>query len=157
MQSHDITAKAGAHKGHRRVGRGIGSGRGKTCGRGTKGDGSRSGAVKFSLKEGGQMPLFRRLPKRGFNNYEFAETFEIVNVGQLEAFDDGSEVTVSHLAQARLIRSSGSQVKILGDGKLTKKLQVWAHRFSKSAQEKIGGCGGAAKVIEGKVQGRDSR
>jgi large subunit ribosomal protein L15 len=132
------------------VGRGRGSGTGKTCGRGTKGDGSRSGAVKFSLKEGGQMPLFRRLPKRGFNNYEFAETFEVVNIGQLEAFDDGSEVTLEQLLKARLIRKAGSRVKILGDGKLTKKLQIWGHRFSKSAQEKIGGCGGTAKVIESK-------
>jgi large subunit ribosomal protein L15 len=150
MQSHDITMKAGAHKRHKRVGRGRGSGIGKTCGRGTKGDGSRSGAVKFSLKEGGQMPLFRRLPKRGFNNYDFAKTFEVVNVGQLEAFDDGSEVTLEQLLKARLIRKAGSRVKILGDGKLTKKLQIWGHRFSKSAQEKIGGCGGTAKVIEGK-------
>jgi large subunit ribosomal protein L15 len=150
MQSHDMTMKAGAHKRHKRVGRGRGGGNGKTCGRGTKGDGSRSGAVKFSLKEGGQMPLFRRLPKRGFNNYDFAETFEVVNVGQLEAFDDGSEVTLEQLLKARLIRKAKSRVKILGDGKLTKKLQIWGHRFSKSAQEKIGGCGGTAKVIEGK-------
>jgi large subunit ribosomal protein L15 len=150
MQSHDMTMKAGAHKRHKRVGRGRGGGNGKTCGRGTKGDGSRSGAVKFSLKEGGQMPLFRRLPKRGFNNNDFAETFEVVNVGQLEAFDDGSEVTLEQLLKARLIRKAKSRVKILGDGKLTKKLQIWGHRFSKSAQEKIGGCGGTAKVIEGK-------
>jgi len=150
MQSHEITAKAGAHKRRKPVGRGRGSGHGKTCGRGQKGDGSRSGAVKFSLKEGGQMPLFRRIPKRGFNNYEFSEDFEIVNVGQLEAFEDGSEVTIEHLLGARLIRGAGRMVKILGDGKLTKKLQVQAHRFSKSAQEKIGGCGGTAKVVDEK-------
>jgi len=149
MQSHDITAIAGAHKKRRRVGRGRGSGHGKTCGRGTKGDGSRSGAVKFSLKEGGQMPLFRRIPKRGFNNYDFAESYEVVNVGQLEVFEDGSEVTIEHLRAARLIRGARGQVKVLGDGKLTKKLQVWAHRFSKSAQEKIGSSGGTAKVVEG--------
>jgi large subunit ribosomal protein L15 len=149
MLSHEITAKGGAHPKHKRVGRGRGTGNGRSAGRGMKGDGCRSGAVKFSLKEGGQMPLFRRLPKRGFNNYEFGDSFQVVNVGQLEAFEDGSEVTMEQLVAARLIRSSGSKLKILGDGKLTKKLQVSAHRFSKSAQEKIGGCGGTAKVIEG--------
>jgi len=147
MQSHDITTKAGAHPRRKRVGRGRATGNGKTCGRGTKGDGSRSGAVKFSLKEGGQMPLFRRLPKRGFNNYEFARRFEVVNIGQLESFEDGSEVTVEGLREAGLIRAAGRPVKVLGDGKLTKRLQVKAHRFSKSAQEKICGCGGTAEVV----------
>jgi large subunit ribosomal protein L15 len=113
------------------------------------GETSRSGGHEFCLKEGGQMPLFRRLPKRGFNNYEFAETFQVVNVGRLEAFEDGSEVTVEALAEARLIRDVAGKVKILGDGKLTKKLQVSAHRFSKAAQEKISGCGGTAKVLNG--------
>jgi large subunit ribosomal protein L15 len=149
MQIHDITARAGAHRKHKRVGRGRGSGHGKTAGWGMDGETSRSGGHEFGLKEGGQMPLFRRLPKRGFNNYEFAETYEVVNVGRLEAFEDGSEVTVEALAQARLIRDSRCKVKILGDGKLTKKLQVSAHRFSKAAQEKIGGCGGTAKVLNG--------
>jgi large subunit ribosomal protein L15 len=149
MQIHDITARAGAHRKHKRVGRGRGTGHGKTAGWGMDGETSRSGGHQFSLKEGGQMPLFRRLPKRGFNNYEFAVSFQIVNIGQLEAFEDGSEVTVESLAQARLIRSSAGKVKVLGDGKLTKKLQISAHRFSKAAQEKISGCGGTAKVIDG--------
>ncbi|MBP8304998.1 MAG: 50S ribosomal protein L15 [Phycisphaerae bacterium] len=148
MQSHEVTMKAGAHPRHKRVGRGRGGGNGKTCGRGAKGDGSRSGAVKFSLKEGGQMPLFRRLPKRGFNNVEFTRRFEVVNIGQLESFEDGSEVTVEALRKAGLVRRAGLPVKVLGDGKLTKRLEVKAHRFSKSAQEKISGCGGHAEVVK---------
>ncbi|MHC4476027.1 MAG: 50S ribosomal protein L15 [Planctomycetota bacterium] len=148
MLSHEITSVAGKHKARRRIGRGTGSGRGKTCGRGHKGSGSRSGASSRSLYEGGQMPLFRRLPKRGFSNYKFATRYEIVNVLQLERFEDGSAVGVEQLLQAGLVDSSSSKVKILGNGELTKKLEVSAHKFSKSAEQKIMGCGGTANVMK---------
>lgn len=143
----EITNIAGKKKARRRVGRGNGSGHGKTCGRGHKGSGSRSGAVSMSLYEGGQMPLFRRLPKRGFSNFNFTRRFEIVNVSQLESFNDGDDVGVEELLKAGLIRSCKSKVKILGDGELTKKLQITAHKFSKTAGQKIVGCGGTAKII----------
>ena len=93
------------------------------------------------------MPLFRRLPKRGFSNYQFARRCQIVNVSQLERFDDGADVGVEQLSNAGLIDSLKSKVKILGNGELTKRLQVTAHKFSKSAQEKIAASGGTAKVI----------
>lgn len=148
MLSHEITSVAGKYKARRRIGRGTGSGRGKTCGRGHKGSGSRSGASSRSLYEGGQMPLFRRLPKRGFSNYKFATRYEIVNVLQLERFEDGSAVGVEQLSQAGLVDSISSKVKILGNGELTKKLEVSAHKFSKSAEQKIVGCGGTANVMK---------
>lgn len=147
MLNHEITSIAGRHKSRRRVGRGTGSGRGKTCGRGHKGSGSRAGATSFSLYEGGQMPLFRRLPKRGFSNYKFATRCEIVNVWQLERFEDGTSVGVEQLSNAGLIDSNKSKVKILGKGDLTKKLQVTAHKFSKTAEQKIAASGGIAKVV----------
>ena len=147
MLNHQITSVAGKHKARRRVGRGSGSGHGKTCGRGTKGSLSRRGAMVSSLYEGGQVPLFRRLPKRGFSNYKFTTRFEIVNVSQLEKFEDGADVGVGELCQAGLVRSCESKVKILGDGELTKKLQVAAHKFSKTAEQKIAGCGGTTKTI----------
>jgi len=147
MLNHEITSKVGKHKRRRRVGRGTGSGHGKTCGRGHKGAGSRAGSVSLSLYEGGQMPLFRRLPKRGFSNVKFAKRCEIVNICQLERFEDGSSVSVEQLSDAGLIDSSKSKVKILGKGDLTRKLEVTAHKFSKSAEEKITASGGTAKVI----------
>lgn len=147
MLNHEITSVAGEHTRRRRIGRGTGSGRGKTCGRGHKGGGSRAGSISVSLYEGGQMPLFRRLPKRGFSNRKFATRCEIVNVSQLERFEDGSSVGVEQLSDAGLIDSNKSKVKILGKGDLTKKLQVTAHKFSKSAEQKIAASGGMAKVI----------
>ncbi|GAG20688.1 unnamed protein product [marine sediment metagenome] len=99
------------------------------------------------MYEGGQMPLFRRLPKRGFNNYQFARRYEIVNVAQLERFNDGTSVGVQQLANAGLVNNLSSKVKILGNGDLTKRLQVLAHKFSKTAQQKIAGCGGTAKTV----------
>jgi len=147
MLNCEITSVVGKHKARRRVGRGTGSGHGKTSGRGHKGSRSRAGATLKSLCEGGQMPLFRRLPKRGFNNYKFQTNFEIVNVSQLERFDDGADVSVQQLSNAGLIDSCKSKVKILGDGELTKKLQVTAHKFSKTAEQKIMGCGGSAQVV----------
>ena len=147
MLNHEITSIAGKHKRRRRVGRGPGSGHGKTCGRGHKGSGSRAGSTSISLYEGGQMPLFRRLPKRGFNNYKFAKRCEIVNVCQLEQFEDGAIVGVEQLSGAGLIDSIKSRVKILGKGDLTKKLQVTAHKFSKNAEQKIAASGGIVKMI----------
>jgi len=148
MLNYQITSIAGKHKARRRVGRGTGTGRGKTCGRGHKGSGSRAGSTSVSLYEGGQMPLFRRLPKRGFSNYKFATRYQVVNVSQLERFDEGAAVSVEQLSNAGLIDSLKSKVKILGNGELTKKLEVAAHKFSKTAEQKIIGCGGTAKVIQ---------
>ncbi len=147
MLNHEITSVAGKHKRRRRVGRGTGTGHGKTCGRGHKGGGSRAGSTSVTLHEGGQMPLFRRLPKRGFSNYKFATRCEIVYVSQLERFMDGADVGVEQLSVAGLIDSTKSKIKILGKGDLTKKLQITAHRFSKTAEQKIVASGGTVKVI----------
>ena len=147
MLNHEITCIAGKNKSRKRIGRGTGSGRGKTCGRGHKGAGSRAGSTALTLYEGGQMPLFRRLPKRGFSNYQFAKRCEIVNVSELDRFDDGADVGVEQLSDAGLIDSLKSKVKILGNGELTKKLKVTAHRFSKTAEEKILASGGSAELI----------
>jgi large subunit ribosomal protein L15 len=145
MMIHEVTEKAGKYKKRKRVGRGMGSGKGKTCGRGHKGAGSRAGfggSVRAS-SEGGQMPLFRRVPKRGFSNKLFRKHFEIVNTKALEArFDDGAEINAEALENAGLIRSAKMAVKILGEGDLTKKLNVTAAKFSKSAREKITNAGG---------------
>ena len=148
MMISDVLTKAGRNKKRKRIGRGIGSGHGKTSGRGHKGLGSRAGGTVRRLTEGGQMPMFRRLPKRGFNNKKFAARFEVVNVSQLERFDDGAQVGVEQLSQAGLVCALCSKVKILGDGELTKRLTVAAHKFSKTAEEKIIGCGGTATRIE---------
>ena len=148
MLSNEITAIAGAYKKRKRIGRGKGSGNGKTCGRGHKGCGQRPGSSVRPTYEGGQMPLFRRLPKRGFSNYDFANRYEIVNVSQLErVFDENTSIDVQGLVNAGLVDSVKSKVKVLGDGELTKKLNVVAHKFSKSAEQKISGCGGVAKVV----------
>ncbi len=152
MLSHEITSVVGKHKARKRVGRGRGSGLGKTSGRGTKGSLSRAGAKRYSLYAGGQIPVFRHLPKRGFNNKIFATRFEVVNVAQLERFEDGARIGVEQLSQAGLIPGVASRVKILGDGELTKRLQVAAHKFSKTAEQKIVGCGGTATRIEIEVK-----
>lgn len=146
MLSHEITSVVGRHKARKRVGRGRGTGQGGSAGRGTKGSLSRAGAKRFSLYEGAT-PFFRHLPKRGFNNKEFATRFMVVNVSQLERFDDGAQVGVEQLTSAGLIPGIETKVKILGDGELTKRLQVIAHKFSKSAEQKIVGCGGTATKI----------
>ena len=146
MLNHEITSLVGKHKRRRRFGRGSGSGHGKTFGRGHKGAGSRAGSTSVTLLEGGQMPLFRRLPKRGFNNYNFATRCE-VNISQLERFEDGADVGVEQLSSVGLINNTKSKIKILGMGDLTKKLQVTAHKFSKAAEHKIVASGGKAKII----------
>jgi large subunit ribosomal protein L15 len=148
MLNDEITTIAGRYKKRKRLGRGKGSGHGKTCGRGHKGCGSRPGSSTRLTYEGGQMPLFRRLPKRGFNNYNFSKRYEVVNISQLERiFDDGAAINVQELATAGLVDSFKSKVKVLGDGELTKKLTVTAHKFSKSAEQKISDCGGTVKVV----------
>lgn len=113
---------------------------------------SRSGAKRFSLYEGGSIPQFRHFPKRGFNNKTFATRFEVVNISELERFDDGTEVGIAQLSAAGLIAGSASKVKILGDGELTKKLQVVAHKFSKNAEQKITDCGGTATKLSTEVK-----
>lgn len=147
MLNHEITSVVGKGKSRKRVGRGVGSGVGKTCGRGHKGQKSRSGSAGMSLAEGGQMPLYRRLPKRGFSNVKFERRYEIVNVSQLERFEEGTEVGVEQLSKAGLIDSMKNKVKILGDGELTKKLQVNAHKFSRTAEQKITASGGTVTLI----------
>lgn len=145
MNLHDINRGINRHKKRKRVGRGPGSGHGKTSGRGHKGQGQLAGWSLPAGFEGGQFPLFRRVPKRGFHN-QFAATVLIVNVGQLEAFDNGAEVTPDTLREAHLARGRFDELKILGNGTLSKKLTVSAHCFSKSAREKIEQAGG--KVVE---------
>jgi large subunit ribosomal protein L15 len=148
MLSHEITSLVGGRKARKRIGRGIGSGHGKTSGKGHKGSRSRAGASFKPLYEGGQMPLFRRLPKRGFNNFNFQTRYEVINVSQLERFDEGADVGIEQLSNAGLINGLKNKVKILGDGELTKKLQVTAHKFSKAAEQKIMASGGTANVIK---------
>jgi len=148
MELAEILKQAGAHKKRKRVGRGPGSGLGKTCGRGHKGAGSRAGSKRMSMGEGGQMPLFRRLPKRGFSNFAFRTTYSVVNVSDLESrFEAGAHVTTEAILEAGLIRNLHHKVKILGDGELTKKLKVEAAKFSKAAAEKITSAGGEAIVV----------
>ncbi|MCH8879540.1 MAG: 50S ribosomal protein L15 [Planctomycetes bacterium] len=148
MELADITSKAGAHEKRKRVGRGRGSGHGKTCGRGHKGSGQRAGGSIRRLTEGGQMPLFRRIPKRGFSNADFRTEYDIVNICDLdELFDNGDEVTKQALVKVGLLRNDRVLVKILGDGDLATKLTVLADRFSKSAKEKITAAGGTVSEI----------
>lgn len=149
MMIHEITKLVGRNKQRRRVGRGPGSGRGKTAGRGHKGAGSRSGYGGSMPEgyEGGQMPYFRRIPKRGFNNAAFRKEYAIVNVQALGArFDDGAEVNADMLAKVGLVRDPSQPVKVLGEGELNKKLTVTAARFSGSARQKIEQAGGTCTV-----------
>jgi large subunit ribosomal protein L15 len=134
----------------KRVGRGIGSGHGKTSTRGAKGQYASAGAKKpiFTF-EGGQMPLFRRIPKRGFSHETWDKKYHVVNVGDLEAFDDGAVVDHAALREAGLANGPRDGVRVLGGGELTKKLTVKAHHFSKSAQEKITAKGGTTEIVPG--------
>lgn len=147
MLSHEITSITGGNKKRKRIGRGVGSGHGKTSGKGHKGSLSRAGAGGKLGYEGGSMPFFRRLPKRGFNNFNFACKYEVVNVSQLDKFDNGAVIDAKSLFQAGLVNSVKSKVKVLGDGELTKKLQVNVHKYSKTAHDKILSCGGEAKIV----------
>ncbi|MGB2987524.1 MAG: 50S ribosomal protein L15 [Phycisphaerae bacterium] len=148
MDITEITKLAGPDRRLKRVGRGRGSGNGKTCGRGHKGGGQRSGWRRRGMQEGGQMPTFRRMPKRGFSNAKFATHFSIVNIASLETrFDADAHVTPQSLVEVGLIRNVRRPVKILGDGVLTKKLTVDAAKYSKSAIEKIQAVGGEARIV----------
>lgn len=146
MKLHEIQAPPGANKRTKRVGRGPGSGHGKTSTRGHKGQKARSGGGVRPGFEGGQMPLQRRIPKRGFTNI-FKKEYAIVNVQDLNIFADGTEVTIELLQDAGVIKGIKDGVKILGNGELEKKLTVKANRFSKQAEDKIAARGGKAEVI----------
>jgi large subunit ribosomal protein L15 len=146
MKLTDLRPAQGSNKKRKRVGRGDGSGHGKTSCRGHKGQGARAGGGTRPGFEGGQMPLQRRLPKRGFHN-PFRVAMTTVDLGQLDAFPSGSEVTPALLAGKGLLRGKNPRVKILGDGTLTKPLSVKAHGFSAVAKEKIEACGGTVEWL----------
>ena len=147
MELNNLKPKKGARHAKKRVGRGPGSGHGKTSGRGEKGQKSRSGYSGKRGFEGGQMPLHRRLPKRGFTNI-FKKDYAVVNVSDLERFDSGASVDEATLRQAGLVKGSHDGVKVLGDGELSKKLSVSATKFSKSAREIIEKAGGTCQEIQ---------
>ena len=148
MKLHELQPAAGSKKARTRVGRGLGSGLGKTSGRGQKGQNSRSGGGVRSGFEGGQMPLYRRLPKRGFNNSVFARQYAEVNVEQLNRFEDGAVVDPVALIEAGILKNVRDGIRILGNGTLeTKNLTVIANGFTKSAEEKITAAGGKVEVI----------
>ncbi|GLH65588.1 MULTISPECIES: 50S ribosomal protein L15 [Bacillaceae] len=146
MKLHELQPAPGSRKERTRVGRGIGSGKGKTSGRGQKGQNARSGGGVRLGFEGGQTPLFRRLPKRGFTNINRKE-YAIVNLDKLNRFEDGTEVTPELLLETGVISKLKSGVKILGKGQIEKKLTVKAHKFSASAKEAIEAAGGKTEVI----------
>ena len=147
MKLHELQPAAGSKKARTRVGRGLGSGLGKTSGRGQKGQNSRSGGGVRSGFEGGQMPLYRRLPKRGFNNV-FAKQYAEVNVEQLNRFEDGATVDPVALIEAGILKNVRDGIRILGNGTLeTKNLTVIANGFTKSAEKKITAAGGKVEVI----------
>ncbi len=151
MNLQDVHRGITKNRRRKRVGRGIGSGNGKTAGRGYKGARSRSGYSRKPTFQGGAMPLVRRIPKRGFHN-KFALTVAAVNVEDLEnVFEANAEVTPETLKEAGLVKYRYDELKILGDGELTKKLKVSAHRFSKSAEEKIRNAGGEVIVLPGRT------
>jgi large subunit ribosomal protein L15 len=145
MRLNNIPAAPGANKGPKRLGRGESSGRGKTSGRGHKGQRARSGASQRPGFESGHIPLYRRLPHRGFNNAKFRKTFAIVNVGDLDRIE-GDTVDAETLAAAGLIREAASPVKILGDGELSRALKVTAAKVSAAARAKIEAAGGSVEL-----------
>ena len=148
MKLHELSPASGSVQGRYRKGRGPGSGNGKTAGKGHKGQNARSGGGVRPGFEGGQLPLYRRLPKRGFKNFLFKKEYAIVNLKTLESkFNDGDEVTVDKLIEARIIKKKLDGVKILATGNLTKKLTVKANIFSENAKNKIESIGGKAEVI----------
>ncbi len=146
MKLHELSPAAGSTKAPKRIGRGHGSGNGKTAGKGHKGQKARAGHGMRPGFEGGQMPLQRRVPKRGFNNI-FAEEWVAINVAALEAFEDGAVVNAAALVEQGIVKKADLPVKVLGNGKLTKKLTVQLNAYSASAAEKINAAGGKAEVI----------
>ena len=146
MKLHELSPAFGSTKEAKRIGRGHGSGNGKTAGKGHKGQKARAGHGMQIGFEGGQMPLQRRVPKRGFNNI-FAEEWIAINLSSLELFEDGSVVDAAALANKGIIKKADLPIKVLGNGKLTKKLEVKLNAYSASAAEKIAAVGGKAEVI----------
>ena len=146
MKLHELSPALGSKQTRNRIGRGLGSGNGKTAGKGMKGQNSRSGGGTRTGFEGGQMPIYRRLPKRGFKNI-FAKEYAEVNVSTLERFDDGMTVDPVALVEAGILKNVQDGVRILGNGELTKKLTVRANGFTKTAESKITAAGGKVEVI----------
>src|SRR5580658_1312708 len=153
MRLHDLKPRPGAKHRRKRLGQGESSGHGKTSGRGGKGQTARSGSSIRIGFEGGQMPLIRRMPKRGFNNARFTTQYLPVNVGDLNKFDDGARVDETALRAIGLANGGAAGIKILGNGELSKKLTVTASAFSASAKSKIEAKGGACEVISRKAPG----
>ena len=147
MKLHTMYPAEGATKTRKRVGRGVGSGLGKTSGRGENGQKSRSGYSHKAGFEGGQLPLFRRLPKRGFSNAKFKTEYAVINLSDLNKFDNDAVVTPELLKEMGLVKNQLDGIKVLGNGKLEKKLTVKAHKFSSEAKTQIEKLGGKAEVI----------
>ncbi len=147
MKLHELSPQEGSVKERFRKGRGAGSGNGKTAGKGHKGQNARSGGGVRPGFEGGQLPLYRKLPKRGFNNYRFGKLYAIVNVQTLNKFNDGDTVDAAALLNAGIINDVNDGIKVLGEGEITKKLTVKAAVFSASAKEKIEAVGGKTEVV----------
>lgn len=154
MRLHDLKPRPGAKHRRKRLGQGESSGRGKTAGRGGKGQTARSGSSIRIGFEGGQMPLIRRIPKRGFNNVRHGTFYLPVNVTDLNQFEDGARVDETALRSIGLANGKADGIKILGNGDLTKKLTVAAHAFSASAKQKIEGAGGTCEVVTRKVEAK---
>ncbi len=146
MKLHELSPALGSTKEAKRIGRGHGSGNGKTAGKGHKGQKARAGRGIRPGFEGGQMPLQRRVPKRGFNNI-FAEAWTAINVSALEVFEDGATVNAAALVEKGIVKKADRPIKVLGNGKLTKKLTVNLNAYSATAAEKINAVGGKAEVI----------
>lgn len=145
MRLHNLP-KSGGFKNRKRIGRGEGGGRGKTSGRGHKGQRARAGSSQRPGFESGHIPLYRKLPKRGFSNFEFRTDYAIINVGDFDRVE-GDTVNKEALVKAGLVRNSDKLIKILGEGELSRKLSVSAHKFSGSAKEKIEAAGGSIQVL----------
>ena len=154
MRLHDLKPRPGAKHRRKRLGQGESSGRGKTAGRGGKGQTARSGSSIRIGFEGGQMPLIRRIPKRGFNNARHTIRYNPVNLDSLNQFDDGARVDLEMMLNAGLANGPIRRVKILGDGEVKKKLTVAAHKFSASARQKIEAAGGTCEVIGAKLEAK---
>ncbi|MCL4558378.1 MAG: 50S ribosomal protein L15 [Deltaproteobacteria bacterium] len=147
MRIEDLKPAEGSRRGDRRVGRGVGSGLGKTSGKGHKGQKARSGGTKGAGFEGGQMPLQRRLPKRGFKNYPFSKEYAVINLKDLSKVEDLNVITPAVLREKGVVKDLKDGLKVLGHGEIKKSITVKAHAFSSAAQEKITAAGGKAEVI----------
>lgn len=147
MKLHELQKNIGATHAKKRVGRGSGSGLGKTSGRGQKGQKARSGGSINPVFEGGQLPLYRRIPKRGFTNAKFKTVYAVINLADLNVFEDGTVVTPALLKETGLVKNQLDGIKVLGNGNLEKKLTIQANKFSASALEKIKEAGSKAEVI----------